>query len=160
MQRVQQDQEQLLLVDGSTTTGLELQFVGNVTRDFSLSAGYSYLDGKVSRAGGGGNDGNRTRQTPENMFSLWSNYALNERFALGLGVTHQDSFFVTEDNAVEVPSYTRVDAAVFYTVSDRLRMQLNVENLLDEDYFPDAHSNTNITTGRPVNARLSAILSF
>ena len=155
-----EDQEQLLIVDGSTTQGFELQFVGNVTRDWSVSAGYSYLDGEVSRADGGGNDGNRTRQTPENMFSLWSNYALSERLGLGLGVTYQDSFFVTEDNAVEVPSYTRVDAAVFYSVSDRLRMQLNVENLLDEDYFPDAHSNTNITTGRPVNARLSAILSF
>lgn len=155
-----EDQEQLLIVDGSTTQGFELQFVGNVTRLWSISAGYSYLDGEVSRADGGGNDGNRTRQTPENMFSLWSNYALSERLGLGLGVTYQDSFFVTEDNAVEVPSYTRVDAAVFYSVSDRLRMQLNVENLLDEDYFPDAHSNTNITTGRPVNARLSAILSF
>jgi catecholate siderophore receptor len=155
-----EDQEQLLIVDGSTTQGFELQFVGNVTRDWSISAGYSYLDGEVSRADGGGNDGNRTRQTPENMFSLWSNYALSDRLGLGLGVTYQDSFFVTEDNAVEVPSYTRVDAAVFYSVSDRLRMQLNVENLLDEDYFPDAHSNTNITTGRPVNARLSAILSF
>jgi len=155
-----EDQEQLLIVDGSTTQGFEVQFAGNVTRDWSISAGYSYLDGEVSRADGGGNDGNRTRQTPENMFSLWSNYALSERLGLGLGVTYQDSFFVTEDNAVEVPSYTRVDAAVFYSVSDRLRMQLNVENLLDEDYFPDAHSNTNITTGRPVNARLSAILSF
>lgn len=155
-----EDQDQLLVIDGSTTRGLELQLVGKLADAWSISAGYSYLDGEVSRNGGGGNDGNATRQTPENMFSLWSSYAISERFALGLGATYQDSFFVNEDNAVEVPGYTRIDAAAFYTVSDRLRVQLNVENLLDEDYFPDAHSNTNITTGRPVNARVSAILGF
>lgn len=155
-----EDQDQLLIVDGSTTRGFELQLVGSLTESWSISTGYSYLDGEVERAGGGGNSGNRTRQTPEHMFSLWSNYEVSDRLALGLGATYQDSFFVSEDNTVEVPSYTRIDAAAFYTVSDRLRVQLNVENLFDEDYFPDAHSNTNITTGRPVNARLSAVLSF
>ena len=94
------------------------------------------------------------------MFSLWSNYEISDRFGLGLGLTYQDSFFVLEDNAVEVPSFTRVDAAAFYRVNDRLRLQLNVENLLDEDYFPDAHSNNNITTGEPVNARVSAVFDF
>ncbi|MEL6200275.1 MAG: TonB-dependent receptor [Pseudomonadota bacterium] len=106
------------------------------------------------------NDGNATRQTPDNMFSFWSNYDLNDRLSFGLGLTYQDSFFVREDNSVEVPSFTRVDAAAFYQVSDRLRLQLNIENLLDEDYFPDAHSNDNITTGEPVNARVTAIFDF
>jgi len=56
---------------------------------------------------------------------------------------------------VLVPDFTRVDAAVFYDVSDDTRLQLNIENLLDEEYFPDAHSNDNITTGKPLNARVS-----
>ena len=51
-----EDQDQLIIVDGSTTQGFELQFAGNVTRDWSISAGYSYLDGEVSRADGGGNE--------------------------------------------------------------------------------------------------------
>ena len=37
---------------------------------------------------------------------------------------------------------------------------IKAENLLDEDYFPDAHSNTNISTGRPLNARLSVVMNF
>ncbi len=155
-----EDQDQLIVIDGSTTRGFEVQLVGNLTDSLSISTGYSYLDGEVEREGGGGDAGNRTRQTPENMFSLWSNYTLSERLAFGLGATYQDSFFVREDNDVEVPSFFRVDAAAFYTVSDNLRLQLNVENLFDEDYFPDAHSNTNITTGRPLNARLTAVVSF
>ena len=155
-----EDQDQLIVVEGSKTTGFEIQLTGNLTESLSISTGYSFLDGEVDLADGSGNNGNVTRQTPENMFSLWSNYDVSERLAFGLGATYQDSFFVREDNAAEVPSYFRVDAAAFYTVSDNLRLQLNVENLFDEDYFPDAHSNDNITTGRPLNARLSAVLNF
>ncbi len=114
----------------------------------------------MERADGSDNDGNDTRQTPDNMLSIWNNFQLTERVSLGLGATHQDTFFVREDNAVKVPAYTGVDAAVFWDVSESLRLQLNVENLLDEEYFPDAHSNNNISTGRPLNARLSATYQF
>ena len=60
-----------------------------------------------------------------------------------------------EDNEVEVPSYIRFDAAAHYDVSDAVRVQVNVENLFDTNYFPDAHSNTNISTGEPLNARFT-----
>jgi len=62
---------------------------------------------------------------------------------------------VREDNTVEVPAYIRFDASAFYHVSDRLRLQVNVENLFDTSYFPDAHSNDNISTGKPLNARFT-----
>jgi len=155
-----EDQSQLIVVDGSETSGFELQLLGNLTDNWSVSGGYAYLDGEVRTVDGSGDNGNKTRQTPENMFSLWNNFTINSQLRLGLGVTYQDSFFVREDNAVEVPSYTRVDAAVFYDVSDELRLQLNVENLFDEEYFPDAHSNDNISTGEPLNATLSVIYDF
>lgn len=154
------DQEQVVVIDGSTTRGFEVQLVGSLTDRWSLSTGYSYLDGEVERADGGGFDGNRTRQTPENMFSLWTRYDLTGRLSLAVGGTYQDSYFVREDNATEVPDYTRLDAAAYYKATDSLRFQLNVENLLDEDYFPDAHSNDNISTGRPLNARLSVVMDF
>jgi catecholate siderophore receptor len=154
------DQEQVIVIDGSTTRGFEVQLAGNLTDRWSLSTGYSYLDGEVERADGGGFDGNRTRQTPENMFSLWTRYDVTGRLSLAVGGTYQDSFFVLEDNATEVPDYTRLDAAAYYQATDSLRLQLNVENLLDEDYFPDAHSNDNISTGRPLNARLSVVMDF
>lgn len=141
-----------ITVPGSTTEGFELQLSGTLTQRWSVNAGYSYLDGVVE---GGAFDGNETRQTPEHMVSVWNQYEATDRLSLALGLTHQDSFFVLENNAVEVPSYTRVDAAAYYDVSDRTRLQLNVENLFDVDYFPDAHSNDNISTGAPLNARVT-----
>lgn len=154
------DPEQLIVVEGSNTSGVEFQLIGNLTERLSLTTGYSRLDGEIVRVDNSGDSGNVTRQTPDNMFSIWTRYQFNEQLGLGVGATYQDSFFVQEDNSVEVPSFTRIDAAVFYRLSDKMRLQLNVENLADEVYFPDAHNNNNITTGEPVNARLTAIIDF
>ncbi|MBR9825179.1 MAG: TonB-dependent siderophore receptor [Alphaproteobacteria bacterium] len=143
---------QIITVAGSTTEGFEVQLVGDITDTWSINAGYSYLDSTVD---GGSFQGNRTRQTPEHMFSVWNQYQATDRLSLALGMTYQDEYFVREDNAVLVPSYTRWDAAAFYDLSDRTLLQLNLENLTDEDYFPDAHSNDNISTGEPLNARLT-----
>jgi len=155
-----EDQGQAIVIEGSETTGFEFQLVGDLTENWSITTGYAYLDGEVVRADGSGNDGNKTRQTPENMFSIWNNFRINDNLRLGLGATYQDSFFVREDNSVEVPSFTRVDAGVYYDWSESTTIQLNIENLFDEEYFPDAHSNDNISTGRPLNARLSFTVNF
>lgn len=154
-----EDVGQLTAVEGSVTRGFELQFFGNLTDWWSVNTGYSYLDGEVEFEGST-LDGNRTRQTPTNSFSLWNNFQITPKFSIGGGLTHQSSFFVREDNLVEVPGYTRFDAAAYYDVNDGLRLQLNIENLFDTDYFPDAHSNDNITTGKPLNARFSISKNF
>ena len=154
------DPGQIIVIEGSKTSGYELQLVGSLTDNWSLSLGYANLDGEVQIADGSGNDRNKTRQTPENMFSIWNNYQFTDRFGVGFGATYQDHYFVSEDNSVEVPAFTRVDAAAYYAVTDTMRFQINVENLLDEDYYPDAHSNDNISTGEPLNARLSITLDF
>ena len=146
-----------LILDGTITKGFELQLSGDVTDRWTVNGGVSVLDGEVD---GGGADGNVTAQTPDFMFSLWNHYDLTDRFGVGLGVTHQSSMFVGVDNSVELPGYTRVDAAIFYDVSDAVRVQVNLENLLDESYFPDAHSNDNISTGEPLNARFTVSARF
>lgn len=146
-----------LILDGTIVKGFELQLAGDITEQWSVHGGVSYLDGEVD---GGGNDGARTAQTPEFMFSLWNRYQATEKLGFGLGITHQSEMFVLEDNAVELPSFTRVDAAIFYDVNDSLSLQANVENLLDTNYFPDAHSNDNISTGEPLNARFTVHARF
>ncbi|GER00023.1 hypothetical protein JCM17845_06460 [Iodidimonas gelatinilytica] len=154
------DPGQIIVVEGSQTQGFEFQLNGKLADWWTIAAGYSYLDGKVQQADGGGNDGNKTRQTPENMISLWNNVSITDKFGIGFGATYQDSYFVREDNAVKVPDFIRVDAALYYELSDNLRLQVNVENLLDETYYPDAHSNTNISTGEPINARFTIVGRF
>ena len=133
----------------TTVDGFEVQLQGQVSDRWFISAGYSHLDGKQA-------DGiRRPRELPENMFSVWNSFKVTELFSLGLGLTYQDESFINNSNSAVLPSYTRFDAAAYYDVSDTLRIQLNVENLTDELYFPNSHSTHQATVGAPLNARLS-----
>jgi catecholate siderophore receptor len=140
------------------TRGVELGLAGRITPAWQVSGGYTYQDAKLR-----GNDTVRLAQVPEHQFALWNRYDFAERFGAGLGVIHQSSQFAanrTSPTTTRLPAFTRVDAALFFDVSERLALQLNVENLLDERYFADAHNNNNITPGAPLNARLTARVKF
>ena len=139
------------------TSGFEIQLNGRLTDWWAVDAGYSNLDSTIV---GGSNDGADTGQVPENMLSVWNRFNVSDALGFGLGVIYQDEQFVRSDNVTLVPDFTRVDAAVFYTLENGTSLQLNVENLLDEDYFPDAHSNTNISTGAPLNVRFALRTAF
>lgn len=135
--------------------GFEAQFLAQLTDAWFLSAGYSYLDGEITDETDPSVDGNRPRELPEHSFSVWNRYQLTEKLGLGLGVIYQDATYITEDNDTELPSYVRVDAAAYYEINENLRLQLNIENLLDEDYYPHAHGDHQVTVGAPIHARLA-----
>ena len=142
----------------STIHGFEAQLQGRLTDKWSISAGYSYLDGEVVSQDD--TDGNRPRELPEHMFSLWNSYQLTEKLGLGLGFIYQDEVYINTDNDTKLPSYFRVDAAAYYEISDNLRIQFNVENLTDELYFPNAHADHQATVGAPISARFALIGRF
>jgi catecholate siderophore receptor len=68
--------------------------------------------------------------------------------------------FAAIDNTVRLPGYTRVDAAGFVKLTPQLRLQVNVENLFDKDYYINADSNTNISPGFPRAVRAGLTASF
>ncbi len=142
----------------SEITGFEAQLQGYLTDDWFITAGYSNLDGEIVNRFGP--TGLRPRELPEHMFSIWSTYQVTEAFGFGLGATYQDESFIDNGNNAVLPSYTRIDAAAFYDVSETLRVQLNVENATDELYFPNAHSTHQVSVGAPLNARLAVIGRF
>lgn len=165
--RLDRDDQSILLdnqgnstLSGSRTEGVELQLVGKLTDQLQINAGYSYLDGQQRNAASVGGQDLRLFQVPEHMISLWTKYDFTEQFAAGVGVTHQSSQFATNDNSVRIPAFTRVDAALYYDVSEQVQVQLNVENLFDETYYPSVHNNDNISTGEPLNARLTVKFGF
>ena len=142
----------------SQTDGFELQLEGQLTEAWYMSAAYSYLDGEqMNRAG---STGLRPRELPENMFSIWNFVQFTPKLGAGLGLTYQDESFINNSNTARLPSYTRVDAALYYEWSDKLRVQLNVENLGDTEYFPSSHSTHQATVGAPFNARLALTMDF
>ena len=153
--QVADDDPETLDVIDSEISGFELQLQGQVADNWFVLAGYGNLDGEqVDRSGP---TGRRPRELPENMFSVWNSFQVTDQFGLGLGLTYQDSSFINNGNTATLPSYTRIDGAVYYEVSDTLRVQVNVENVTDELYFPNSHSTHQASVGAPLNARLAII---
>jgi catecholate siderophore receptor len=148
------DPSTLDIVD-SQISGFELQLVGQITDTWSVSANYSNLDGEIVDRNGP--TGRTPRELPENTASVWTSYQVNDSFGIAFGATYQDESFIGNNNAQTLPSYTRVDASAYYDFSDKLRVQLNVENLTDQTYFPNAHSTHQATVGAPLNAALTVV---
>lgn len=149
------------LVNGQRTEGVELSASGNLTDAWSIVAAYAYQDGTITRSlSATAQAGARLAQLPRHSASLWNKYDFTPSWGVGLGVIYRDAVFTSTDNTVTLPAFTRFDAAVFYTFSERLRAQVNVENLLDTEYFAFAHSNTNITPGAPRAVRVSWTTRF
>ncbi len=146
-----------VIVD-SKIQGFELQLQGQVTEGWTVSAGYSFLDGEqVEQAG---RTGLRPRELPENMFSIWNQITLTDRLGIGLGLTHQDESFINNGNTAVLPAYTRIDAAAYYDISENFRVQVNIENLTDTLYFPNSHATHQATVGAPLNARFAVTGRF
>ncbi|MFZ2279346.1 MAG: TonB-dependent receptor, partial [Prosthecobacter sp.] len=145
-------------VGETRTEGFELAVTGRVRSNWQVSGGYAWLDARLQ-----GNDSVRLAQTPKHHFSLWNRYDVSPRLGFGLGVIHQAGQYAairTSAATTRLPAFTRVDAAAFYRVNDEVELQLNIENLFDTTYFPDAHNNNNISTGAPLNARLTLSARF
>ncbi len=145
-------------VGTTRTQGVELAVTGRITSSWQVHGGYSFQDANLT-----GNDSVRLAQVPKHQASLWNRYRFNDRFAAGLGITHQSSQFAairTAPNTTKLPAFTRVDAALYYELSDALQLQLNVENLFDTDYYADAHNNNNISPGAPINGRFTIRAKF
>ena len=150
---VDPNNSELVIDEASETSGFELQLQGKLSDRLYIAAGYSKLDGQNA-------DNEDLRELPGKTFSVWNKYIISDKLSAGLGITYQDDSLINTGGTRVMPSYTRVDAAVYYKLSNNLRMQLNIENLTDELYFPNAHSTHQVTVGAPRNARIALTGSF
>ena len=146
---------------GQRSRGLEIGFAGNPTRKLSLVGAYTYQDAEFARAiSASVLEGAEIPNAPRHSASLWGRYELTSKLGVAVGAAYQGRRFAAQDNLVRLPGYARVDGAIYYQVSDNADVQLNVENVLDEDYFVYAHSNSNISPGSPTSAKLAVNLRF
>ena len=148
-------------IDGQRTRGLELGLSGSWRPGWQLMGAYAWQDSRVRAAlSPAAPAGAVMPHVPRHSLSLWNRVALNPQWALGLGASLRGMVFASTDNSVGLPGYARVDAALYYTPSPGLRVQANVENLLDRRYDAFAHSNNNIMPGAPRTLRLALTTVF
>ena len=142
------------LVNDAEVEGYEVQLLRRISDRWTISAGYTNLDGETT-------SGARPAELPEDSFSIWNSFQLSENLGFGLGAIYQgESTPKGGASRGTVPNFTRVDAAAYYKINDNLRLQVNVENLLDEEYYPHSYSSHQFTVGAPINATVSVSGSF
>ncbi len=154
------DPTRIVQTGSQRTNGYELGANGNLTSRWSVAGGYAYQDAFVTSATTVAAAGAQVAQVPHHTLSFWNNYEFHPRLGAGLGVLSRSDMFAAIDNTVRLPGYARVDLAAFFTLSPRMRLQANVENLFDKTYYINADNNTNVTPGFPRAFRVGLIARF
>ena len=146
---------QIVLTGAQRSKGFEAAVAGRITAAWEVIAGYAWQEARITSTTAAASAGRHVALTPEQTFSLWNKYQVTPRLGAGLGVVHQEKMFASISNAVTLPGFTRVDAAVFLQITDRLNGQVNIENVFDKRYFPTSHGDNNILPGAPRAVRVS-----
>jgi catecholate siderophore receptor len=154
------DPTRIVQTGATRTLGYEIGAEGNVTRKWRVSGGYSYQNAYIRNATTAARAGAQVAQVPHNSFALWNNYQIVSRFGVGLGIVNRSDMFAAVDNTVVLPAYTRLDAAAFVSLTERMRLQINVENVLNKTYYVNADNNNNISPGFPVTIRAGLVARF
>jgi catecholate siderophore receptor len=149
-----------VLTGSSRVKGFEAALSGQITPAWQASLGYARQTGEIRTTTTAAPAGRSLPQLPRDQATAWTRYNASSSIGFGLGLVHQSSQFATISNAVKLPGFTRIDAALYFDVTDNFAVQFNVENLTDVTYYPSANSDNNIAIGEPLNARITARLKF
>ncbi|MBD2258236.1 TonB-dependent siderophore receptor [Pseudanabaena sp. FACHB-2040] len=142
--------------------GIELSLGGEILPGWNMTTSYTLLDAFVSQDN---RDivGNRLANVPDNQFSLWSTYEIQEGnlqgLGFGLGLFYLSDRAGDLDNTFTLPSYFRTDAALFYR-RDNWRAQLNIENLFNTAYFTSSDEFQFVRPGAPFGLSARVVVEF
>jgi catecholate siderophore receptor len=154
------DPTRIIQTGSQRTSGYELGVSGNANRAWQIAGGYSYQNAYISSATASAALDALVAQVPHHQFSLWNRYQFASRVGAGLGVLYRSDMFAAIDNTVTLPSYVRADAALFLSLTSKLRLQANVENIFDRRYIINADGNTNLSPGSPRALRVAIVTRF
>jgi iron complex outermembrane receptor protein len=125
--------------------GFELDVTANLFTGLSVIAGYSHNETKnmagfgtdfyseAGRAPGG--------QGPQDQVNLWATYKVSsgslQNAGFGFGGNYASEYRVIDNSITgvfDLPSYIVLNASVFYS-PEKFRIAVNVNNVLDEEYY-------------------------
>ena len=118
-----------------TSTGVELEFTGDITPDWVMTASYAYNDIRITKDngnGGFGAIGDRFPNAPENQFGFWTRYqipAINTAFAIGGDYVSERINLAGQG----VKPYFVADASIIWD-NGEFDVLLRASNLFDKTY--------------------------
>ncbi|MFZ3420295.1 TonB-dependent siderophore receptor [Vibrio harveyi] len=110
---------------------------------------------------------NKPVNVPEHNASLWLSYQATQEWGVGSGVRYVGDRAGNRREAYDytLPAYTLIDMAAWYTpdfADQDLRLQLNVKNVFDEEYYSAGSDSTQnaVYLGSPRTISLTAAYNF
>lgn len=120
--------------------GFQLGATGNITPEWSIFAGYMFLDTKILDAGRDTqNNGNAFRFQARHTANLWTTYQLTSKFNIGVGANYVGKRYVDSVETLYMPGYWRFDASAGFDVTENFNLRLNVLNATNKTYFDTSH---------------------
>ena len=158
------DNPNITILDGDERVdGVELGATGRIGH-LELAAGYTYLDGKILRAGDPLSVGRVIPNAARNAVNFWGEYEITDKWEVGFGGNYLGSRFADPDNTATVPSYVVLNAMTSYRVTPHLTLQINGLNLADERYFDGFYytdaSENHAVPGPGRSVKLTARVNF
>jgi len=150
----------IVLTGAQRSRGIEIGLERHISDNWQVSAGYALQDAEISRTTSAAPAGRQVPLVPRHQFSAWNRYNISDRLGFGLGIVARSKVYSSISNQVTLPAYARIDGAVYFEIVEGIEVQLNVENLLGEDYFSTAHNDNNIAPGAPTTARATLRMRF
>jgi len=135
--------------------GFDLSVAGNITPQWRVIGGYAYVYAEVTESNSTSMPvGSRLANVPEHSFNLLDTYEFNngalDGLGLGVGVKYVSSRKgSTSNTAFDMGAYTVVDLLAYYPLTDRVRLNLNLDNVFDEQYDERAWGNIWAYPGAP-----------
>jgi catecholate siderophore receptor len=121
--------------------GLSLNVTGRVTEKWQLTAGYALLDSHIIKsAAGGAPEGAPLTNTPKHALTFFTEYRLTPVFEIGGGGRYASSRLAQNVPPIKkVPAYWTFDLMAKYDLTERMSLQLNVNNIFDKYFYDQLH---------------------
>ena len=135
--------------------GFDISVAGNITPQWRVIGGYAYVDAEVTESSSVSMPtGTRLANVPRHSFNLLDTYEFAEGPLAGLGVGMGVKYVGDRkggatSTAFDMDAYTTVDLLAYYPLTERVRLNLNLNNLFDEEYEERAWGNIWAYPGAP-----------
>lgn len=144
---------------GTKTRGFEVEVSGEVAADWQLSASFSR---NIVQDSDGNTLNSNIAQNTAKLFTSYTLRSLGNGLTFGGGVNWQSEIYSdnvgpARDQRFTQGDYALVDAFARYPLTEQLSATLNLNNLLDEEYYSSTSSSY---YGAPRNATLGLRMEF
>jgi catecholate siderophore receptor len=136
------DPNSIIALDGEQVVdGIELGISGNLSRNWQVIAGTTYLfKCEITKSNTPAEEGNELGNCPDKTLNFWTTYQLPSNFEVGFGGLYVSERKVSNTLDTDLESYTLFDAMLGYQLNPRIKLQANLSNLTDELYFDRYHA--------------------